>query len=112
MPLRKVLLLLALAACTGTPACSDTAPDPDEIVSLQPEIVDGCPRNYGCQPDNPWGEFICTQVCVEGGYCEPYSAYEEEWCAVHPGGLYHGLFPCDTRGNPTWQKRCLPGWRP
>lgn len=66
-----------------------------------------------------WSEAVCDVICGgqgfdDRGYCLPYTAIEDVWCAYNPGQLFHGdpRRPCDSRGNATWQTRCVPGWLP
>lgn len=111
--LRISPILLATAACTGPDA-------PPEIADLsQPEVGVCEPKNYPCTPNNPWGQAVCDVMCGgdglgNAGFCMPYSTVEEVWCARHPGQPFHldVARMCDTRGNPTWQTHCEPGWLP
>jgi hypothetical protein len=100
----RAVVLLALAACTGAA--------PDDVETVQQESAGtwgDCPKHYPCQPGTPWSVVICDAVCgSDGGYCEPYTWIEEEWCALHPMAVENGLVICDRYGAPTRQTRCLP----
>lgn len=108
MPIRHlaVAIPLALGACA--------APETTETVQLQTSggRYGSCPHAYPCQPGTPWSVVICDAVCSDnggnGGYCEPYTWKEEEWCVLHPGTLDGGLVLCDQWGNPQWKTVCLP----
>jgi hypothetical protein len=115
MPIRAALLLAAITACS-----TSASPETVETVELgQPETGACHPTNYPCTPNNPWSETVCDVICGgqgfdDRGYCLPYTAIEDVWCAYNPGQLFHGdpRRPCDSRGNATWQTRCVPGWLP
>lgn len=107
------LLLLAASACVNSPP-------PASIVTDEADqaVANTCdPRNYPCDPDDPFSNGICMIIC-EGrdgsgyGYCMPHTTVEDVWCAAHPGGFMSATRYCDIYGNPMWDTHCAPGWLP
>jgi hypothetical protein len=108
----SLLALLTLTACASEPS----APDPATAEASAP-VTNSCnPRNYPCDPMEPSANRVCEWICGDGeagaGYCMPYTAVEDVWCAAHPGRLFGPLKYCDSGGNPTWATHCAPGWMP
>lgn len=104
MLLKKSLMLIAIVSC----ACTGSASSPTSDIA-RIDTGDTCTKNYPCMPNTPWSVVICDAVCGEGGgYCEPYTPQEEEWCILHPGAVENGRIVCDRWGNPTWETHCLP----
>lgn len=104
MPIRIILLAVALSACAQDLATSETE-------TSEPLLACDIYR-YACHPNSPGSDQICSNGCGYPSHCRDYSSGEYVWCEIHPGSCLGGFRCCDLRGNPTWDTRCVEGDRP
>ena len=99
----KLLILMVFAACAAPPGAVET------VQQETGGTWGACQRNYPCQPGTAWSVVICNAVCgSDGGYCDPYTWLDEQWCYRSPMAIENGRIICDQYGDPVWPTRCLP----
>ena len=114
MMLIRTIALLSVAACGFT---SDPTPPEPTTAGVDQAVINTCnPRNYPCDPHDPFANGVCQIIC-EGngsgnGHCMPYTAVEDAYCAAHPDHFISASKYCDYLGDPTWDTHCAPGWLP
>jgi hypothetical protein len=101
------LLVLVLSACGFQ---SDAAtPETDPKLSTAEQALSCGYSKYICDPESPWSNWECEQVCNGWGHCLEYTTQELVWCSAHPDHLYNPYKLCGPDGFPTWRTWCVAG---
>jgi hypothetical protein len=101
------LLTVALSGCGFQ--SDGSAPDAAPTLSTTEQAVSCGYSKYICDPDSPWSNWECEQVCAGSAHCIEYATQELVWCAAHPDHLYNPYKLCGPDGYPMWRTWCVPG---